>query len=154
MQAQPSLTGGSLEQQQIAKQYQQMRAECREIAQKITELESERNEHRLVVKAISDLNAERRCYRLIGGVLVERTVGEVLPAVKANLEGIEQLLKQLTDALEQKDKEMIAFKTEHKIRVMGEDEDEDEEQGKKDKEGGSSSAAGNQQQKASSGVLV
>jgi prefoldin subunit 2 len=37
-----------------------------------------------VIKALSDMDASRRCYRMVGGVLVERTVGEVLPVVTAN----------------------------------------------------------------------
>jgi hypothetical protein len=51
----------------------------------------ERNEHTLVLNAIQPLDASRKCFRLIGGVLVERTVGEVLPAVTRNKEGIEQV---------------------------------------------------------------
>lgn len=48
---------------------------------------------------------------MVGGVLVERTVGEVLPTVQANQEGIKQLLAQL--AKSQADKEMAA--TEWKV---------------------------------------
>jgi len=46
------------------------------------------DQHRLVIDTISGLDSGRRCYRLVGGVLVERTVGEVLPAVRKNLEGV------------------------------------------------------------------
>jgi hypothetical protein len=42
----------------------------------------------MVVKAIKDVDPKRRCFRLIGGVLVERTVGEVLPMVEKNLEQV------------------------------------------------------------------
>lgn len=41
-------------------------------------------EHDLVIKTLEPLDAERKCFRLVGDVLVERTVGEVLPAVKSN----------------------------------------------------------------------
>ncbi|KAK2198416.1 bifunctional Prefoldin beta-like/Prefoldin/Prefoldin subunit 2 [Babesia duncani] len=41
-------------------------------------------EHRLVLKTLSELPKDRKCYRLIGGVAVERTVGEVLPALEAH----------------------------------------------------------------------
>lgn len=37
------------------------------------------------------LFAARRCFRLIGGVLVERTVGEVAPAVKRNKESLAEV---------------------------------------------------------------
>jgi hypothetical protein len=34
---------------------------------------------------------ERKCFRMIGGVLVERNVKEVLPALEANLTGVSVL---------------------------------------------------------------
>jgi len=37
-----------------------------------------------VVKALEQLDPHRKCFRLVGEVLVERTVKEVLPAVKSN----------------------------------------------------------------------
>ncbi len=39
-----------------------------------------------VIEALSGLNKERKCWRLVGSTLVERTVGEVLPAVQKNSE--------------------------------------------------------------------
>jgi chaperonin cofactor prefoldin len=75
----------------IVARFQEMRAELTQIWNKITELDMERNEHTLVLNAIQPLDASRKCFRLIGGVLVERTVGEVLPAVTRNKEGIEQV---------------------------------------------------------------
>ena len=43
---------------------------------------------RLVEKTLKPLDPERRAYRLVGGVLVERTVLEVLPSVTANRENV------------------------------------------------------------------
>jgi hypothetical protein len=43
---------------------------------------------RLVEKTLSDVDPSRRCFRSIGGVLVERTVKEVLPAITANKEQV------------------------------------------------------------------
>ena len=37
----------------------------------------------------------RKAFRLIGGVLVERTVGEVLPAVRKNKENLFQMITTL-----------------------------------------------------------
>ena len=36
--------------------------------------------------AINNLEDTRRCWRLVGGVLVERTVGEVKPSLKTNID--------------------------------------------------------------------
>lgn len=65
-----------------------MTSECQTIASKITELSSERDEHKLVVDTLTKLEPGRKAFRLVGGVLVERTVEEVLPAVSQNYEGV------------------------------------------------------------------
>jgi prefoldin subunit 2 len=43
---------------------------------------------RLVLNTINQMDAQRKCFRLVGGVLVERTVGEVLPAVSRNKDNV------------------------------------------------------------------
>ena len=48
-------------------------------------------EHQAVIKALEQLNPSRKCFRLVGEVLVERTVQEVLPAVKNNTEQLEMV---------------------------------------------------------------
>jgi hypothetical protein len=45
-----------------------------------------------VIDAISKLDPARKCFRLIGGVLVERNVGEVLPAVQKNCDGVRNII--------------------------------------------------------------
>ena len=51
---------------------------------KITELSAEIAEHELVLKTIAPMDAKRKCFRLVNDVLVERSVGEVMPAVQKN----------------------------------------------------------------------
>ena len=65
-----------------------MNAECQQINAKISELCLERDEHKLVVETLIKLESERRAFRLIGGVLVERTVGEILPLVSQHFDGV------------------------------------------------------------------
>ena len=38
----------------------------------------------LVVETLKDMDPSRKCFRMVSGVLVERTVGEVLPALRSN----------------------------------------------------------------------
>lgn len=39
---------------------------------------------RLVIETLKEVEKDRKCFRMIGGVLVERTVNEVLPALEQN----------------------------------------------------------------------
>ena len=77
-------------QEEIIRRYQTMTAECTKLVEKITELEVDRNEHKLVETTLEPLDDTRKAYRLVGGVLVERTVGEVLPSVRTNRENVSQ----------------------------------------------------------------
>jgi prefoldin subunit 2 len=128
----PSLLSPQQEVQQVIQTYKAMRANITELASKITELDSDKNEHALVIRAIQPLPPTRRCYRSIGGVLVERSVGEVLPAVERNLKGIDELISQLTRELRDKEKEADEFRVKWNIQ-MGESKDEDREDREEEK---------------------
>lgn len=69
-------------------QYREIMGECQRLMQKIAELEVDRNEHALVEETLQPLDPSRRAYRLVGEVLVERSVGEVLPSVSANKQNV------------------------------------------------------------------
>jgi prefoldin subunit 2 len=76
--------------EEILNRYKQMNAECQQLSLKIQELTLEKDEHRLVIDTMSKLEPERRAFRLVGGILVERTVGEVLPTITRNAEGVKK----------------------------------------------------------------
>jgi prefoldin subunit 2 len=73
---------------QAQQHYRNLLAGCQEMILKISELEQDRNEHLLVEETLRPLPPQRRAFRLVGQVLVERTVGEVLPTVAANRENV------------------------------------------------------------------
>ncbi|WFC93555.1 Cochaperone prefoldin complex subunit [Malassezia brasiliensis] len=91
----------SRKQQELAVLAQQRRSELQAIAEKIGEIESDADEHRLVIKTLSSVQEkepDRTCFRLIGGVLVERTVRDVLPTLETTYEGVlVDLAKQYRD---------------------------------------------------------
>lgn len=130
-----------MNEQAIANIYATMRSEINQLYSKITELEMEASEHSLVIGAIQPLDPSRRCFRMIGGVLVERTVKEVLPAVQRNKEGLQEVIARLNEALEKKKKEVVEFELEHKIKMRRSDGET--------KDGGSGRKEGSAQ-----GVLV
>ena len=41
-----------------------------------------------MIEALKEVDGDRKCFRMVGGVLVERTVKEVLPAMSNNYEQV------------------------------------------------------------------
>lgn len=115
--------GEPINEQVVANRWSVLRTELNQLYSKITELEMELSEHSLVIGAIQPLDPTRKCYRMIGGVLVERTIAEVLPAVQRNKEGLQEVIARLTEALQKKKKEIADYEVKYKIKIRrGDDE--------------------------------
>jgi len=115
-----------------------MRTQISQLANKLQELDNDRTEHSLVVNTISKLDPNRRCFRQIGGVLVERTIKEVLPAVQKNLERIDGLIAKVTEQLKHKEKEADDYRIKYNISFSGDDAAQSSDTDRaSDKEGGS-----------------
>ncbi|KAJ6750647.1 hypothetical protein OIU85_001208 [Salix viminalis] len=121
-----------INEQGVVNMYNAMRTELNQIYSKTTELEMDASEHSLVINAIQPLDQSRHCYRMIGGVLVERTVKEVLPAVQRNKEGIEEVIARLNEAAEKKKREIADFEDKYKIRIRKSDGEVKDDGGKKE----------------------
>jgi hypothetical protein len=87
---------------------------------------------RLVESTLKGVDPSRRCFRNVGGVLVERTVKEVLPAISSNKEQvlyyvayvsicqIGQLIARLEEQRKQMAKDAGEFQRKYNIRIKGE----------------------------------
>ncbi|KAG8540027.1 hypothetical protein GDO81_019952, partial [Engystomops pustulosus] len=124
---------------QVVAGFNRLRQEQRGLASKAAELEMELNEHTLVIDTLKEVDASRKCYRMVGGVLVERTVKEVLPALENNKEQINKIIETLSAQLQTKGRELNEYREKHNIRLMGED---DHKQPPKENGGGKPSSAG------------
>jgi prefoldin subunit 2 len=65
---------------------------------------------RLVAETLVPLPKDRKCFRLTNGVLVERTVEDVLPTLKTNSDGLKQVLEDLLKQYKSKQDEMDRWK--------------------------------------------
>ena len=102
---------------EVLEVFNRLRQEQSSIMSRVAEIENEKHEHTLVKNTLSPLNGDRRCHRLVGGVLVERTVGEVLPLVEHSLNNFVILLENLNESLGLKEKEIEAFMAKYKIKM-------------------------------------
>jgi prefoldin subunit 2 len=96
--------------QELQSQYENYKSLLQSIAQKIGDVEQETEEHKLVLETLKDLPEDRKCFRMINGVLVEKTVGDVVPALTTNSEGLKKVLEDLMKQYKSKQDEMDQWK--------------------------------------------
>lgn len=105
----------------IIAKFESLREEKDELSSSLAARSGDLQEHEIVHKALEPLDPSRKCFRQIGDVLVERTVADVLPAVKINKDQLSAAVTALKEKLDLKQKELADFQAEYKIRIRGED---------------------------------
>ncbi|CAI7772475.1 unnamed protein product [Closterium sp. NIES-53] len=136
-------SGGSEEnftsEKEIIARWNELRADIQRLYSRIAEHEQELAEHRLVSAAIEGMDPSRRCFRAVGGVLVERRIGEVVPAVARNAAALDAVVTRLAETLAKKRQDLAALEARFNIRVRPVDE---LSRGRAGAEGGAGGSAG------------
>ena len=101
--------------QDVMRQVTNLQKEISQLRSKVAELDNEMQEHIRVIKTLEPVEASRRAFRLIGGVLVEKTAGEVLPAVTEQKEQLNKLILALSDRVVDKEKELSEMKKKYNL---------------------------------------
>ncbi|KAJ5477417.1 hypothetical protein N7539_007561 [Penicillium diatomitis] len=97
-------------QQELQLQYTNFKNTLQQLASKIGDIEQEAEEHKLVIETLNPLPSDRKCFRMVNGVLVERTVQDVLPALKTNSDGLKQVLDDMLKQYKNKQNELDNWK--------------------------------------------
>lgn len=105
-------------QQELQAQYSNYKDILQQVARKIGDVEQEAEEHKLVLETLEPLPLDRKCFRLINGVLVERTVKDVVPALKTNAEGLRKVLEDLVKQYKGKEEEFEKWKKKNNVQVV------------------------------------
>lgn len=63
-----------------------------------------------MLETLEPLPGNRKCFRMINGVLVERTVQDVLPQLKTNADGLKKVLEDLLKQYTTKQEELEKWK--------------------------------------------
>ncbi|KAG4304564.1 hypothetical protein PORY_001957 [Pneumocystis oryctolagi] len=116
----------------FSQQYNLYKHSLQQLAQKIGDLEIESNEHtfvkyflqyiltrlRLVIETLMNHPSERKCFRMIGGILVEKSVKEVLPSLKTNQEGIKSTIEQLLKQYKSQEEQFNKWQKDNNVRII------------------------------------
>ncbi|CAK7268974.1 Cochaperone prefoldin complex subunit [Sporothrix epigloea] len=112
-------------------QYSNFKNALQQIAQKIGDVEQEADEHKyvmvvgdrskkmgLVLETLEPLAGNRKCFRMINGVLIERTVADVVPALKTNAEGLKKVLEDLVKQYKAREDDLTKWKKKNNVQVV------------------------------------
>jgi len=102
-------------------QLQAMRNECGKIKKRINMLAEEILDHSEAAKVLEKFDAARACKRAIGGVLIESTAGEVLPALKHEMTLLAKASDELTAKLHETENTISDFQNKYDIRIVSEE---------------------------------
>ncbi|KAG6002559.1 hypothetical protein E4U21_002983 [Claviceps maximensis] len=116
--AQTAAQAPGKKQQDLQNTYSNYKNTLQQIAQKIGDIEQEAEEHKLVLETLEPLSEERKCFRLINGVLVERTVKDVVPALRTNQDGLRKVLDDLVKQYKLKQDELDKWKKKNNVQVV------------------------------------
>ncbi|KAF7555639.1 hypothetical protein G7046_g6500 [Stylonectria norvegica] len=105
-------------QQDLQTTYSNYKNTLQQIAQKIGDIEQEAEEHKLVLETLGPLSGDRKCFRLINGVLVERTVKDVVPALTTNQDGLRKVLDDLVKQYKGKQDDLEKWKKKNNVQVV------------------------------------
>lgn len=73
---------------------------------------------RIVIETLRGVEESRKCFRMVGGVLVERTVAEILPELLNNCEQLPRAMRALEEQLARKGADINHYIQNHDIRVQ------------------------------------
>ncbi|KAI4197906.1 MAG: hypothetical protein LQ350_005609 [Teloschistes chrysophthalmus] len=93
-------------QQELQQQYTTYKNNLQQLAERIGNVEQETEEHKLVLETLKPLPDSRKCFRMINGVLVERTVKDVMPALQTNWDGLRKVLDELVKQYKRQQEDM------------------------------------------------
>jgi prefoldin subunit 2 len=112
--------------QEIIQKFNRLRQEVSSIMGKLNDLEADTAERDTVIKTLEPMEPSRKAFRLVHDVLVERTVGEVLPAIRKEKDRLEAVTQTFQKGYEQKKQELTDFQKKYKIKVKSSYDDEEE----------------------------
>lgn len=100
---------------------QGMRNDCSKLKKRLNMLGEEIQEHAEAAKVLETVDGARPCKRAVGGVLIDSTVGEVLPALYNEMQMLTKASDEITGKIGELQNQMSAFTKKNDIRIVSEE---------------------------------
>ncbi|OLL24535.1 putative prefoldin subunit 2 [Neolecta irregularis DAH-3] len=98
--------------------YSQHKSRIQKLIARVSKLESEAEEHKLVIETLRPLDPPRKCFHMINGVLVEKSIREVLPMLEDLHKNLLKTIEVLLEKYKSEDAAFKQFVKENNIKVM------------------------------------
>lgn len=70
------------------------------------------------METLKEMPTDRKCFRMVGGVLVEKTVGDVIPALQTNSQGLTQVIETLKGDYTKTEGELRKWQAKHNVQIV------------------------------------
>lgn len=108
--------------QQLQAQYNNYQEALTELQSQLSTITSQVLEHNIVDKTLAEIPPEKRngrkCFKMIGGVLVEKTVDEVIKILDEEKKQLLQTREEVEKSFVSTKKEMEQWMTKNKVKIM------------------------------------
>lgn len=84
-----------------------LKNELQQLTEKVAEVELERDEHHVVLETLKSMSSDRICFRQLDDILLESTVGQVIPMLEEQCKQIDNIYKQLDQQKQSKQRELL-----------------------------------------------
>lgn len=103
--------------QELVQTVRSLREEIRTLDAKASQLDRDMEEYGVVMDTLKKAEPDRKCFRLVGGVLVGRTVKEILPGLEQQRSNIDEVLKSLASHYQKKTVELHEYQQKWNIKI-------------------------------------
>eukprot|EP00171_Calliarthron_tuberculosum_P010235 IDg10235t1 len=86
---------------------------------KLAQVDGDRSEHDLVLRQLKSLDTDRRCWQQVGATLVEKNVGEVVPALQSTRDNLQTTVDKLTKLVGSREEQLAELTKKYGIREVG-----------------------------------
>merc|ERR1712217_292590 len=97
------------------KRYKRMQQEFNILKMKKIDFDIEISEHKLVLNTIKNMDYENVGLRLVGDYLIQRTIGEIIPALRKNIDKLQRLIKAIALEIEKRQKDIFEYQNVYKF---------------------------------------
>lgn len=108
--------------QVLQRQYNKYQEDVTELQTQVSTFQSQLAEHSIVDKTLSSLEPakreNRKCFKMVGGVLVEKTVDEVIRLLDADIKGLQKQKDAAEGLLAKTRKEMETWMKGNNVKIV------------------------------------